>query len=295
MANDSEAMPKARAGKLTVFSSLIALFLFFVSFIPLGISLSGILFIPEWVFFFIILYFLNSPHGRSYENQIVEIAYAKLLWHEDNSGHGWQKERILTYWKSRDIEDYLKSKGQNRIIAVMGSSRSGKSQLVYKLIQSLKEEKKIIFQFKATDNYTKLGYPTLYIHKAVPNVFVSPEAVARAFITAFPISTSMQGITASTVRGQVKQVAEKSKNWKDFKGILDELYQHETDSITKGALKFIQNNLPIIYRENVLNYELPEACVVDFEGSENTEVDMQFLQSDFHKTFREDYLRNTGL
>lgn len=277
MTNNSEAIPKAGIGKLIVFSFLIALFFFFVSFIPLGITISGILFIPEWVFFIIILYFLNSPHGRSYDNQIVEIAYAKLLWHEDNSGHGWQKERILTYWKSRDIEDYLKSKGQNRIIAVMGSSRSGKSQVVYKLIQTLKEEKKIIFQFKATDNYTKLGYPTLYIHKAVPNVFVSPEAVARAFITAFPISTSMQGITASTVRGQVKQIAEKSKNWKEFKKILDELYQHETDSITKGALKFIQNNLPIIYRENVLNYELPEACVVDFEGSENTEVDMQFF------------------
>ena len=277
MAKDEWASPKAGIGKLIVFAFLIALFLFFLSFVPLGLALSGILLIPEWVFFVMILYFFNSPRGNSYDNQIVEISFAKLVWHEDNSGHGWQKERVLTYWKVKDIEDYLKNKGQNRIIAVMGSSRSGKSQLVYKLIQSLKEEKKIIFQFKATDNYTKLGYLTLYIHKAVPNVFVSPEAVARAFITAFPISTSMQGITASTVRGQVKQIAEKSKNWKDFKQILDEHYQHETDSITKGALKFIQNNVPIIYREHVLDYELPEACVIDFEGSENTEVDMQFF------------------
>jgi energy-coupling factor transporter transmembrane protein EcfT len=277
MAKDEWASPKAGIGKLIVFAFLIALFLFFLSFVPLGFALSGILFIPEWVFFVMILYFFNDPHGNSYDNQIVEISFAKLVWHEDNSGRGWQKERVLTYWKNKNIEDYLRSKGQNRIIAVMGSSRSGKSQLVYKLIQSLNEEKKIIFQFKATDNYTKLGYPVLYIHKAVPDVFVSPEAIARAFITAFPISTSMQGITASTVRGQVKQIAEKSKNWIDFKRILDDLYQHETDSITKGALKFIQNNVPIIYREQVLEYELPEACVVDFEGSENTEVDMQFF------------------
>ncbi|EQB72208.1 MAG: hypothetical protein AMDU1_APLC00012G0013, partial [Thermoplasmatales archaeon A-plasma] len=105
-----------------------------------------------------------------------------------------------------------------------------------------------------------------------------PEAVARAFLTAFPISTSMQGITASTVRGQVKQIAEKSKNWQEFKKILEDMLKSESESITKGALKFIQNNLPIIYRENVLNYELPDTCVVDFEGSENTEVDMQFFK-----------------
>jgi hypothetical protein len=55
------------------------------------------------------------------------------------------------------------------------------------------------------------------------------------------------------------------------------MLKSESESITRGALKFIQNNLPIIYRENVLNYELPDSCVVDFEGSENTEVDMQFF------------------
>ena len=196
MSNDKWASPKAGIVKIIVFAFIIVVFLGFLSFLPLGIYLSGILFIPEWLFFVAVLSFLNKPRDKSYKNQIVEIAYAKLLWHEDNSGHGWQKERVLTYWKVRDIEEYLKSKGQNRIIAVMGSSRSGKSQIVYKLIQSLKEEKKIIFQFKATDNYTKLGYPTLYIHKAVPNVFVSSEAVARAFITAFPISPGMQGIIA---------------------------------------------------------------------------------------------------
>jgi hypothetical protein len=224
-----------------------------------------------------VLWRVQFVNPRKIQNEILTIASVKLTWHEDNTGRGWQKDREEIYEQKMNVEQYLKTKGNNRIIAVMGASRSGKSQLVYKLIQSLPEQKKIIFQFKATDEYTKLGYPVLYVHKAVPNVFISPEAVARAFITAFPISTSMQGITASTVRGQVKQLAEKSKNWKDFKGILDELYQHETDSITKGALKFIQNNLPIIYRENVLNYQLPDECVIDFEGSENTEVDMQFF------------------
>ncbi|EQB69324.1 MAG: hypothetical protein AMDU5_GPLC00004G0294 [Thermoplasmatales archaeon Gpl] len=269
----------ARAGmwKVIVFALFIAVFLLFISVIPLGVNLSFILFIPEWLFFSVILLFLNKPRGQEYNNEIVEIANAKLTWHENDLGRGWQKDRTEIYWKVRNIEDYLKTKGNNRIIAVMGASRSGKSQLVYKLIQSVKEQKKIIFQFKATDEYTRLGFPVLYVHKAVPNVFVSPEGVARAFITAFPISTSMQGITASTVRGQVKQIAEKSKNWQDFKKILDDLYQHENDSITKGALKFIQNNLPIIYRENVLNYELPDACVLDFEGGENREVDMQFF------------------
>ena len=271
--------PRKKHGRLAIFlmAMLFAIFLFIWFYHLIPLIADSI--INWWVFVIslAVLWRVQFVNPRKIQNEILTIASVKLTWHEDNTGRGWQKDREEIYEQKMNVEQYLKTKGNNRIIAVMGASRSGKSQLVYKLIQSLPEQKKIIFQFKATDEYTKLGYPVLYVHKAVPNVFISPEAVARAFITAFPISTSMQGITASTVRGQVKQLAEKSKNWKDFKGILDELYQHETDSITKGALKFIQNNLPIIYRENVLNYQLPDECVIDFEGSENTEVDMQFF------------------
>jgi hypothetical protein len=256
-----------------LFALLVAILLIPVSLVGAGIT--------AWIIFCIVLSVLwraQFVSPQKIQNEILAIADVKLTWHEDESGRGWQKDRETIYEGKMDINEYLERKGHNRIIAVMGASRSGKSQLVYKLIQSLSEEKKIIFMFKATDDYTRLGYPTLYIHKAVPNVFVSPEAVARAFLTAFPISTSMQGITASTVRGQVKQIAEKSKNWQEFKKILEDMLKSESESITKGALKFIQNNLPIIYRENVLNYELPDTCVVDFEGSENTEVDMQFFK-----------------
>jgi hypothetical protein len=256
------------------------LFAILTAILLMPISLAGAG-ITAWIIFCIVLGVLwrvQFVSPQKIQNEILAIADVKLTWHEDESGRGWQKDRETIYEGKMDINEYLERKGHNRIIAVMGASRSGKSQLVYKLIQSLSEEKKIIFMFKATDDYTRLGYPTLYIHKAVPNVFVSPEAVARAFLTAFPISTSMQGITASTVRGQVKQIAEKSKNWQEFKKILEDMLKSESESITKGALKFIQNNLPIIYRENVLNYELPDTCVVDFEGSENTEVDMQFFK-----------------
>ncbi len=271
--------PRRKHGRVAVVS-MAGLFSIFVAILLIPVSLVGAG-ITAWIIFCIVLSVLwraQFVSPQKIQNEILAIADVKLTWHEDESGRGWQKDRETIYEGKMDINEYLERKGHNRIIAVMGASRSGKSQLVYKLIQSLSEEKKIIFMFKATDDYTRLGYPTLYIHKAVPNVFVSPEAVARAFLTAFPISTSMQGITASTVRGQVKQIAEKSKNWQEFKKILEDMLKSESESITKGALKFIQNNLPIIYRENVLNYELPDTCVVDFEGSENTEVDMQFFK-----------------
>ena len=271
--------PRKKHGRLAVV--LMAMLFSILLFILLYHSIPLIAnFIVIWWAFMIILAVLwrvQFINPKRILNEILAIAEAMVIWHEDSTGKGWQKDRSEIYVQKMNVEGYLQEKGNNRIIAVMGASRSGKSQLVYKLIQSLPEQKKIIFQFKATDEYTKLGFPVLYVHKAVPNVFVSPEAVARAFLTAFPISTSMQGITASTVRGQVKQVAEKSKNWKDFKNILDDMISKETENITKGALKFIQNNLPIIYREKVLDYELPDECVIDFEGSENTEVDMQFF------------------
>lgn len=43
----------ARAGmwKVIVFALFIAVFLLFISVIPLGVNLSFILFIPEWLFF----------------------------------------------------------------------------------------------------------------------------------------------------------------------------------------------------------------------------------------------------
>ncbi|SJK84743.1 P-loop NTPase family protein [Cuniculiplasma divulgatum] len=286
MKSNKRPVVKAGIGKIAVAGLLWTCIVFFVSGFFLGIEIASILFVPEWVGFTLILRHFNYVPDRKLNNEICKVGFAKLIWHEDASGKGWQKDRQGIYWIPVDINEYLETKGHNRIIAVMGSSRSGKSQLVYKLIQSMSEKKKIIFMFKATDDYTRLGYPTLYIQKAVPDVFVSPEAVARAFLTAFPISTSMQGITASTVRGQVKQIAEKSKNWQDFKAILDDMLKNEKENITKGALKFIQNNLPIIYRENILNYELPDSCVVDFEGSEQTEVDMQFF------TFYAEFLLN---
>ena len=268
---------KAGIGKIIGVSILFIILLFLIVAFFTGVANAVYIIFPSWILFAVFLAKMNGRVSNDLNNKIIIKSFAKLIWHEDDTGRGWAKERRDVYPRIVDINEYLESKGENRIIAVMGSSRSGKSQVVYNLIQALPEAKKIIFQFKSTDNYVHLGYPVLYIHKAVPNVFISPEAVARAFLTAFPISMSMQGITASTVRGQVKQIAEKSKNWKDFQKILDEMLKNERENITKGALKFIQNNLPIIYREKVLNYELPDECVIDFEGSENTEVDMQFF------------------
>ena len=268
---------KAGIGKIIGVSILFVILLFLIVAFFTGVANAVYIIFPSWILFAVLLAKMNNKVSNDLNNKIVIKSFAKLIWHEDDTGRGWAKERRDVYPRIVDINEYLEGKGENRIIAVMGSSRSGKSQVVYNLIQALPEAKKIIFQFKSTDNYVHLGYPVLYIHKAVPNVFVSPEAVARAFLTAFPISMSMQGITASTVRGQVKQIAEKSRNWKDFQKILDEMLEGEKENITKGALKFIQNNLPIISREKVLNYELPDECVIDFEGTENTEVDMQFF------------------
>jgi hypothetical protein len=208
-------------------------------------------------------------------NEIIITSYAKQVWQDTDNGKGWRNTRIETYPRIVNIDDYLAEKGQNKIIAVMGASRSGKSQLVYWLIQQL-PGKKIIFQLKASDKYTQLGYPTLHIHKAVPNCFKSSKSFVRAFLTAFSISASLHGITSATLENSVRDITRKSHNWKEFRNELEEQIDDaikNKDGIRRSALNFIDGSIRNVETENMLDYDLPSECVVDFEGSQDNEMD----------------------
>ena len=236
-------------------------------------------FVGMWIMAGGLYYYVNRK-WKKWSNTLAVVGSAERITHTEKEDiRRIQEERVE--WKPPqpvDIGKYLARKGQNRIIAVMGKPRSGKSQLLYWLIQNeaFAGQKKIIFQLKATDDYVRLGYPVLYIHKAVPNCFKSAKAFTRAFTTAFAISAGMHGITAATLEGEVKKIAEGCGSWDDFQKRLDDKLKSERDNITRSALRFIENSISLVYSENMLDYELPDSCVIDFEGDAENEIDTTF-------------------
>lgn len=287
----SDLKPMARKSP-----ALRVIFAFFVAFVLLEITegithqiiLSIIVFINAWWIFALILLMPRNDNiaGQGhFKNHLIITAITEKIYHNGDTGRGWLTERIETYPRIVDLKKYLEQKGANRIIAIMGASRSGKSQLVYWIIQHI-EGKKIIFQLKPTDDYVRLGYPVLYVRNAVPNCFKSAKSFTRAFITTFSISAGMHGITASTMETEVRKLAEGVNSWLEFKKKLERRIDEEKDSITKSALIFINNSIPLIYSDKMLDYDLPDECVIDFEGSDSKEIDVQFY------TFYTEYLLN---
>ena len=179
-----------------------------------------------------------------------------------------QEERRATYPRILDLNKYLNSKA-SRNLTIGGLSGSGKSEMVYFIIQHIrnregKEFKKIIFQYKNTDKYSSLGIPTLFLKNYVPNVFEDTNAFAEAWNVAFGVD--IIGITANAINDVVKSIARQSRNWKQFSEEVNRRMNEKTDNVTLSALSIIKGQMERVYSENIINYSLPESIVVDASG-----------------------------
>lgn len=143
----SDLKPMARKSP-----ALRVIFAFFVAFVLLEITegithqiiLSIIVFINAWWIFALILLMPRNDNiaGQGhFKNQLIITAITEKIYHNGDTGRGWLTERIETYPRIVDLKKYLEQKGANRIIAIMGASRSGKSQLVYWIIQHIEGKK----------------------------------------------------------------------------------------------------------------------------------------------------------
>lgn len=168
-----------------------------------------------------------------------------------------------SYPRYFDLHQILENK-PNKNISVIGMAGSGKTQLTYKIISEMKEYKKVIFQYKNSDRYKELGYPTLKIRQISPDVFEDKEAFSMAWITAFSIEN--RGITAGQILPLVRNAVNVSRNWKEFKEEIERQGKKERGTITGAALTDIKLKLDTVYSERQFTVPLPDEIVVDFSG-----------------------------
>ena len=177
---------------------------------------------------------------------------------------GTEIKRFDVYPRKIDLEnDLLAMKGQNNV-TISGIAGTGKSVLTCFLINEMKQFKKIIFQFDPQDHYKEMGIPTLFLNKYAPDVFKDPNSFAEAWETAFQGDAT----TYRAIPDIVKGIASRSRNWQEFKKILDDEIKQlgKADIITVGAYNAIKRQLSRVYMDKVMEYSIPDNLVISFEG-----------------------------
>ena len=204
----------------------------------------------------------------------------------DGKIYGREIVRLPTYIRYVDLQnDILSLKGQNRNISIAGQSRSGKTQLMYFMVEQLKTFRggdgkmtplhRIIYQAHISDKYKNLGIPTLPMNKFVPFVFQDPNAFVEAWKLAF--SMNMRGITATRIEPKLLELAlemrESKGNWEDFENALNKMLEAERSNITQEAISTILSVFRAVARDDetgefrtMANIELPSDIVIDFTG-----------------------------
>lgn len=258
--------PKATKLKEAGMGFLIALLAYFVlySFIPL--SADVILFFWLWAIGTFVVSKIDDHTVKRIRNNnaltitslIEEVQYGKA---DEKSGR--EILRVELYPRVISFEQYLSEKSNNNI-TISGGAGSGKTTLQYYIINMMDNFKRIIFQFDPQDHYKNMGIPTLFLKKYSPNVFKDPNSLASAWETAFQGDAT----TYKAIPDIVKNLAVKSSNWQEFKKNLEtEISQlNKADIITVGAYNAIQRQLTRVYKEKLIDYDIPENLVIDFEG-----------------------------
>ncbi|EQB65772.1 MAG: hypothetical protein AMDU2_EPLC00008G0004 [Thermoplasmatales archaeon E-plasma] len=264
-------MRKAGHGKISVFAVGVGfvIFVFLYAFVLIGIDL--IFSIVVIALTFTILEVKNGKDDVQEENLFCIIGEAKEEDKANAQGKLWREnQRFRTYVRKVNIVDYIQNK-RNTNIALIGGAGSGKTTLTYYIIQQFTERLLIIIQYKNTDRYTELGYPSLKIAEAIPNVFADIKTFIEVFLVAFHIAEGKTGIQAGAIPSLVEDIAKKSKNWKEFKSNISDRINDEKDGNMKASLQAILNNINSVYSEKMIDYPIPEEAVLDFEGLTETQ------------------------
>lgn len=171
------------------------------------------------------------------------------------------------YPEKLDFPYYMGSKGPNHNVTITGASRGGKSELAYFVIGRLVMNK-IIFQYKDSDKYIKLGYPVISTKDYVPNVFDASDV--ENFTQAWKVTAgnyTMRGMTVGEIIPLVRSIRQRSHSWQEFKVELEAMMKlSDAHSVKYAALLDIKIKLEALYSEKQYNLPIPDSCVIDFSG-----------------------------
>lgn len=191
-----------------------------------------------------------------------------------------------------DLLAYIHGKA-NRNVLITGASGQGKSKLSRYLL-GIFDYQKIIFSFKAGDEYLKMGYETVDVSKMLPDPFADTEAFVNAFLVAFPVASV--GIQASLVPTNLDRLAKASGSWEEFERNAKAGLGKAGDVNTRSAVAFIQANLGrLVYRTG--EFKVGAGNVVfDFSALNDdaknfyAELVLRQIYSEMEKRLRKDIL-----
>ena len=175
------------------------------------------------------------------------------------------------------LKAYIHSKSNCNVL-ITGSSGQGKSKLTRHLLSEMPYQK-LIFSFKAGEEYLKMGYAIRDISKTLPDPFANPEAFVNAFVVAFPMGSI--GIQASLIPSTLEKLAKKSQGWPSFSKALERELKATKEANVRSALSFIKAQSPR------LAYDAGGFAI----GSETTVFDFSALNDDAKSFYAELALR----
>ena len=155
--------------------------------------------------------------------------------------HEEKKYRLAKVKAERlDLKAYIHTKS-NRNVLITGSSGQGKSKLTRHLLGEMPYQK-LIFSFKAGEEYLKMGYSIRDISKTLPDPFSNPEAFVNAFVVAFPMGSI--GIQASLIPSALDRLVKSSSSWQDLSKNIEKTLKSTKESNVRSAVSFIKAQAP---------------------------------------------------
>ena len=255
--------PRERLGTLEavaggfILSAVISFFLFF--------------FVHGWavLFFFAFLaaclaYSLYSPKPKPGVSVVmVATPYRKIYAARAQGSYEESRYRLARARLSPlGLKGYIHGKS-NRNVLITGSSGQGKSKLTRYLLGEMPYQK-LIFSFKAGEEYLKMGYAIRDISKSLPNPFSNAEAFISAFVVAFPIGSI--GIQASLIPTTLEKLVKKSQSWQDFSKNAERELKTAKEANVRSALSYIKAQAPRLAYSSSGFAIGSETAVLDFSA-----------------------------
>ena len=255
--------PKERLGTLEavaggfILSAVISFFLFF--------------FAHGWavLFFFVFLaaylaYNLYTPKPKPGVSVVmVATPYRKIYAARAQGSYEESRYRLARARLSPlGLKGYIHGKS-NRNVLITGSSGQGKSKLTRYLLSEMPYQK-LVFSFKAGEEYLKMGYAIRDISKSLPNPFSNAEAFISAFVVAFPIGSI--GIQASLIPTTLEKLVKKSQSWQDFSKNAERELKTTKEANVRSALSYIKAQAPRLAYSSSGFAIGSETAVLDFSA-----------------------------
>ena len=273
-----------------------------------GLILSGILsffllfliHIYAAIFFLIFLmafmvYFLYEPKLKLGVSVVMSATPSRKVYDLGNPKGSYEEKKYRLAAASPaplGLEAYIHGKS-NRNVLITGSSGQGKSKLTRHLLSEMPAQK-LIFSFKAGEEYLKMGYAIRDISKGLPDPFSNAEAFINAFVVAFPMGSI--GIQASLIPSTLEKLAKRSSSWQDFSKNAENELKTTREANVRSALSYIKAQAPRLAYSSSGFAIGSETLVLDFSALNDdaksfyAELALRQVYSDMEQRKRKDVL-----